>query len=101
MNPAVVTATVPVDTVTVTVEARLLDAHEVHSATTAQPAPTPEQIQAAEAVFSQRSQPDLAFGLFAVWTSTVLLRDLAIDAFSSTEEERPRAAALRLDEPRE
>jgi hypothetical protein len=99
MNPAVA-ATVPAETFTV--DARLLDVHEVHSATVVQPPPTPEQIRAAEAVFAQKTaRPDLAFGLFAVWTSTVLLRDLAIDAFSTTfEEERPRMA-LRLGEQEE
>ena len=93
MNPAVA-ATIPVETFTV--DTGLPALTEGACATVVQPPPTPEQIQAAEAVFSQSHQPDPAFTLFAVWTSTILLRDLAFDAFSPSEEDRKKATALRL-----
>jgi hypothetical protein len=55
-------------------------------ADTAQPL-TPEQLRAVEAAFAQQQhEADLAFGLVGMWTSTALLRDLAIEHFDEEEE---------------
>jgi hypothetical protein len=89
------TVMVPVPVETITVEATL-PPEQVNCATVVQAPPTQEQVQAAEAVFSQQHQraADPAFALLGVWTSTVLLRDLAIDAFSGAPEEEEEANRL-------
>jgi hypothetical protein len=57
----------------------------------------PEQAKAVEAVFAAREQESQAVvGLLGLWTGTMLLNDLAIEAFSKPagevepEEEKPR-----------
>jgi len=59
--------------------------------------PSAEQVRAAQAVFSQHSDANFAFGLLGVWTSTLLLHDLALETFSAPddeEEERQPEAEL-------
>lgn len=53
------------------------------------PAPTAEQTQAADRVFTAPTQPHAAVTLLGVVTSAVLLRDLAVEHFdtSGSEEE--------------
>ena len=66
-------------------------------ASASQPPPSAEQVRAAQAVFSQHSDANFAFGLLGVWTSTLLLHDLALETFSAPadeEEERQPEAEL-------
>ncbi len=54
------------------------------------PAPTAEQIQAADGVFADSAHPNPIATLFGVAASLVLLRDVAVDTFdTSGEEEEP------------
>ncbi len=49
--------------------------------------PTPEQVQAAEAYFAgQQQESNAVVGLLGIWTSTLLLRDLALEHFATTQE---------------
>jgi hypothetical protein len=101
MTPATsITVTTPVETFTV--DTGLLRLDEVPGATVAQPPPTPEQIQAAEAVFSQDPQTEMAWGLLGVWTSSVLLHNLALEAFSAfpneeKQEKQPKQPLPQTD----
>lgn len=51
-------------------------------------APTSEQVQMADRVFAVSSQPHPAAALFGVLTSAYLLRDLAVDTFTTSDEEQ-------------
>jgi hypothetical protein len=54
---------------------------------------TPEQVRTADAVFAQREQESKqVMGLIGLWTSTLLLHDIAVDTFDTKdeEEEKPR-----------
>jgi hypothetical protein len=51
------------------------------------PAPTSEQAQAADHVFTAPSRPHAAATLLGVLTSALLLRDVAVDTFSTSGEE--------------
>jgi hypothetical protein len=48
---------------------------------------TPEEAQAVEAVFAQEQENRLVSGLLGVWTSSLVLRDLAVETFSKPEDE--------------
>src|SRR5690349_1079438 len=76
MTPISITA--PAESITV--EAKLLP-DQAACATVVQSPPSAEQVAAAEAVFSQHKDADLAYGLLGIWTSTVLLHDLALEHF--------------------
>ena len=96
MTPASLTA--PVESITV--DAQLLPDHAA-CATVVQAPPTPEQVAAAEAVFSQQKDGDMAYGLLGIWTSTVLLHDLMLDHFWTTgesEEEQLKRRKGRREE---
>jgi hypothetical protein len=99
MTPATsITVTAPVESFTV--DTGLLRLDEVPAATVSQVPPTPEQIQAAEAVFSQDPQTEMAWGLLGVWTSSVLLHNLALEAFSAfpNDEKQEKQPKLPLPE---
>jgi hypothetical protein len=51
------------------------------------PAPTTEQAQAADHIFTAPTRPHAAATLLGVLTSAVLLRDLAVEHFDTTDEE--------------
>jgi hypothetical protein len=51
------------------------------------PSPTAEQTQAVDGVFTTPPQRDAAATLFGVWTSAMLLRDVAVDTFTSAEKD--------------
>lgn len=51
------------------------------------PAPTPEEVRAADKVFVPAQESNTAANLFGIWTSLVLLRDLAIENFTAPPEE--------------
>lgn len=51
------------------------------------PAPTAEQAQAADRVFSAATQPNHLATLLGVATSFMLLRDLAVDTFDTSGED--------------
>jgi len=54
------------------------------------PAPTAEQAQAADHVFTAPAQPHPVATMFGVLTSAILLRDLAVETFdTSGEDEEP------------
>lgn len=94
MTPATsITVTAPAEAFTV--DTGLLRLDEVPGATVAQAPPTPDQIQAAEAVFSQDPQTELAWGLLGVWTSSVLLHDLALEAFAAFPNQQKQDPADR------
>lgn len=57
------------------------------------PAPTLEEIRAAEAVFAARAQEsETVAGLMSLWAGVLLLNDLALDTFT------PPAGALEEEE---
>ncbi|MBI1914077.1 MAG: hypothetical protein HYS12_04980 [Planctomycetes bacterium] len=87
------TATIPVETITV--EAKLLDDHAA-GVTVVQSPPSPEQVRASEAVFSQQEQEAKAcLGLLGIWTSTVLLHDLALEHFWTSRDDEEDEARQR------
>jgi hypothetical protein len=61
------------------------------------PAPTPEEVHAADTVFVPAQEANTAANLFGIWTSLVLLRDLAIENFTAPPEE-PRLRKEDKDE---
>jgi len=93
MSPAS-SVTLPVETLTV--EAKLLGDDAV-GATVVQSPPSPEQVRAAEAVFSQQQDKDsnVALGMLGIWTSTVLLHDLALDHFWSSQSDEEEEERVR------
>lgn len=100
MHPATsITVTTPAEVFTV--DTGLLRLDNVPGATTVQVPPTPEQFQAAEAVFSQDPQPDVAWGLLGLWTSSVLLHDLALEAFAASpnQEKQTKLPQLPTGDP--
>jgi len=85
--------TVPIQTITV--EANL-PADHAGCATVVQSPPSQEQVRAAEAVFSQQDrEANAALGLLGIWTSTVLLHDLALEHFWSSKGEEEEEAKRR------
>jgi hypothetical protein len=61
------------------------------------PHPTAEQVRAADDVFAAPSQRDPAVTLLGVLTSAMLLRDVAVDTFSKSAEEKRREQEGRGD----
>jgi hypothetical protein len=96
------TVTIPIDTITV--EAKLLE-HDAAGVTIVHSPPSPEQVRASEAVFSEpEREANASLGLLGIWTSTVLLHDLALEHFwtnreDEDEEARQRKAKELLPEP--
>ncbi|SRR6266542_3003575 len=86
------TATIPVETITV--EAKLLD-NEAAGVTVVQSPPSSEQVRATEAVFAQERESNAALGLLGIWTSTVLLHDLALEHFWTSREDEDEEARRR------
>ena len=87
------TVTIPVETITV--EAKLLDDH-APGVTVVQSPPSPEQVRASEAVFSeQEREANASLALLGVWTSTVLLHDLALEHFWTSREDEEEEAKRR------
>src|SRR6266699_3505773 len=78
---------------TITVEAKLLD--DVPGVTVVQSPPSPEQVRASEAVFSQEREANVSLGLLGIWTSTVLLHDLALEHFWTKRDEEDEEAKQR------
>jgi hypothetical protein len=76
--PMVVTANVRV------VEAPLVEPQVNHVVLAA---PTQEQIEAANGVFSQNHEADLMAGLAGMWTGSLLLHGLVMDTVRQEEEE--------------
>src|SRR5947209_2891333 len=63
------------------------------------PAPTAEQIQASDQLFSRPSDYGTVAGLAGLWTGLLLLHDLAVEQMeASPEEERRQETPLR-EEP--
>jgi hypothetical protein len=65
MNPAEMTVAAPQEAMVVETG---LPPGAVDSATTEQPPPTPEQVRAAEAVFSQEQESQAALNVLGLWT---------------------------------
>ena len=87
------TATIPVETITV--EAKLLE-DDAAGVTVVQSPPSPEQVRASEAVFSQQDrEANISLGLLGIWTSTVLLHDLALDHFWTSRDDEEEEARRR------
>src|SRR5262245_39096273 len=81
-----------------TVNAKLLD--EEPGIQVVQPPPSEEQIRASEAVFSQQEkEANAALGLLGVWTSTVLLHDLALEHFWTSKDDEDEEAKRRRPSP--
>ena len=91
--PTSITVTAPVESFTV--DTGLLRLDEAAAATVAQATPTAEQMQAAETAFAQDSQADVAWGLLGIWTSTVLLHDLALEAFTASPNQEKKQTKVR------
>lgn len=81
---------------TVIEQKALPPAPEVHV-----PAPTAEQVQAADTAFTTASSrdSDTVVGLVGLWTGVMLLRDLAIDHFTVAEEEEEQKHKSPSTEP--
>jgi hypothetical protein len=61
--------------------------------------PTAEQVQATDKVFANASESRAALGLLGVWSSVMLLHDLAAEHLGRlTEEEMPRRKLPRPDD---
>jgi hypothetical protein len=78
----------------VSAEAIVIDTSEPgleHSALP--PAPTAEQLQAVEQVMVEQQDGCHAMNLLGIWTSTVLLHDLAIEHFQRDKEADADVAA--------
>jgi hypothetical protein len=92
------TVTIPVEMITV--EAKLLE--DAAGVTVVQSPPSPEQVRASEAVFSQQEQESHAcLGLLGIWTSTVLLHDLALEHFWTSREDEDEGEQARKRKPNE
>src|SRR5262245_19565127 len=90
------TATIPVDTITV--EAKLLD-NDAVGVTVVQSPLSPEQVRASEAVFSeQEREANVSLGVLGIWTSTVLLHDLALEHFWTNREDEDEAKQRKAKE---
>ncbi len=61
------------------------------------PAPTAEQIQAADGVFADSTHPNAVATLFGVAASLVLLRDVAVDTFDTSGEEEEEELSEQAD----
>ena len=84
---------VPAHSPTIAVDASLPPQSEaLRSAELTAPAPTPEQIRAAEAVFAnQEEESRQVAGLLGMWTGALLLHDVAVEQFDGTaDEQTPR-----------
>jgi hypothetical protein len=65
------------------------------------PAPTAEQVRAADGVFSDHKESETVAGLIGMWTGVLLLHDLAVEHLDAPDEdEQPRQPKLpKKDEP--
>ena len=95
-NPMTPPSSVTVPIETITVEAKL-PADHAGCATVVQSPPSPEQVRAAEAVFSQQQDSDshAVLGMLGIWTSTVLLHDLALEHFWSSQSDEEEEVRIR------
>ncbi len=48
--------------------------------------PSPEQVRAVEAIFSQDRESDMVSGLLGMWMGSLLLRDLAVEGLDRPAE---------------
>jgi hypothetical protein len=53
-------------------------------------APTPEQVRAADEVFTREQESKQVMGLLGLWTGALMLHDIAVDTFDTTEEEEEK-----------
>jgi hypothetical protein len=65
------------------------------------PAPTADQVRAADGVFADRKESDTVIGLIGMWTGVLLLHDLAVEHLDRPDEEQrpPRPKLPKRDEP--
>ncbi len=65
------------------------------------PAPTPEQVRAADGVFAGRKESETVAGLIGMWTGVLLLHDLAVEHLDRPKEEAqpPNPKLPNEDEP--
>jgi hypothetical protein len=52
------------------------------------PALTPEQVRTADEVFARDKESEQVLGMLGMWTGALLLRDIAVDTFDVSEEEK-------------
>jgi hypothetical protein len=73
----------------------------VEAPSAALPAPSAEQVRAADGVFADHKESETVAGLIGMWTGVLLLHDLAIEHFDvpADEDERPRPKLPKEDEP--
>jgi hypothetical protein len=57
--------------------------------------PRPDQVRAAEAVFSQEDESSAVMGVIGLWTGTLLLHDLALEHFDRPADEKEPVQARR------
>jgi hypothetical protein len=65
-------------------------------------APTPEQVRAADGVFTEHhKESDTVVGLIGMWTGVLLLHDLAVEHLDRPDEDEqpPRPKLPKKDEP--
>src|SRR5258708_40363918 len=57
--------------------------------------PSPDQVRASEVVFSQQErEANVSLGLLGIWTSTVLLHDLALEHFWTSRDDEEEETRL-------
>ncbi len=64
-----------------------------------EPAPTPEQVRAAEAVFAQDPESEAVAGLWGMWAGTLALHAIAVDTFQTPEEDEKKDDPNNRPEP--
>jgi hypothetical protein len=65
----------------------------------APPTPTPEEARAVEAVFAQQQkESNTVAGLVGMYTSAVMLHNLAVDTFGAHREEQKKMPKLKGEE---
>jgi hypothetical protein len=79
-----ITVTAPVEKVVADPDELKIDMVDVGAV--AEP-PTAAQVQAAEDYFRREQESGAVAGLMGLWTSTLLLRDLAAEHFGRTDDE--------------
>ncbi len=52
------------------------------------PPVTPEQVRTADEVFARDKESEQVLGMLGMWTGALLLRDIAVDTFDVTEDEK-------------
>jgi hypothetical protein len=64
-----------------------------------EPTQTPAQILATEAVFAQDTESEAVAGLLGMWSGTLMLHALTVDALADQDEKKKKDPGRKKDEP--